>query len=81
MEASQLVPLAGTGWLGKQNNPTGLAVGHIHGYTRKAVNDVMAEYGFVLNIEKGFMTSSRYWPKHFLIGLAGTILAEYRFEN
>ena len=81
VEASQIVPLAGTGWLGRQNNPTGVPVGHIRGYTRRALNDVMSKFGFALNTEMGFMTSSRYWPKHFLIGLAGTVLAEYHFKN
>lgn len=57
LEASDMHANAGTGPMGRANNPTGQSLHHIRGFTQRAMRELIAYHGFHVQAIKGFAFS------------------------
>lgn len=73
LEASTRFPLDGTGLMGHLNSPSREVLGHLRGFTVKAMVELLKAHGFSVTSRYGFTNALTWWPKRFAVDLAGTV--------
>ena len=78
LEASQEWPKSGMGLMGRLNYSNNEPLNHVRAFTRRAMLQILKNYGFTIDKEFGF-SFIPFWPKHSH-SLAQQILFELRYK-
>ena len=70
LEASTRFPLAGTGLMERLNNQSREVLGHLRGFTLKAMMELLKAHGFSVTSRYRFTNARTWWPKRFAVGFS-----------